>query len=292
MGPLSPDTANGILQLRQRSNLRFADPFARVDIAGEDAQHGSMPRRNAHETDYDQAPAASTSAVVEVAKRLRSEILRRSDDDLFLGSEDDLLRRLKVSQPTFRQAARLLEYEELLTVRRGIGGGFFARRPSARAVAQMAGIYLHAQGADFKDVMATGHLLETEIIRRLVANPDAAVRGRLLTHLRGFKSLNNPADPSEILRAINNVWRFAGDLSGSKSLGLFTHAAQAYASRIARLPFGPRRIAAYVARLEDMAVAIRDGNADRALEIRWAMNQQMLDWVQEADDAEADETKF
>src|SRR2546422_3655014 len=87
---------------------------------------------------------AVTTAVDATVHVLRDEILDRPDGD-WLGSEDHLLERLGISRPTLRQAARVLEAEELLVVKRGLNGGLFARRPSTDAVARIASIYLRTE---------------------------------------------------------------------------------------------------------------------------------------------------
>src|SRR5579885_2375590 len=79
------------------------------------------------------------SAVEVAAGALRGAALACADGER-IGSEEDVLERIGVSRPTLRQAARLLESEELLVVRRGVKGGFFARRPTTDAVARMASV--------------------------------------------------------------------------------------------------------------------------------------------------------
>src|SRR5215475_11381751 len=105
-------------------------------------RHGSMRR------------VTIRSAPRETADILREEILSRASEseEWLLGSEDDMIRTLGVSRPTLRQAARMLEQEELLVVRRGIGGGLFGRRPTAEAVSHIASVYLRAQGAAYDDL--------------------------------------------------------------------------------------------------------------------------------------------
>src|ERR1700683_4326848 len=81
---------------------------------------------------------------VRTAAKIREAILRRKEGD-YLGSEEDLIARYGVSQPTLRQTARLLEQEQLLSVRRGQGGGYYVRRPIISVVARAAASYLRAQ---------------------------------------------------------------------------------------------------------------------------------------------------
>src|SRR3546814_14470549 len=81
------------------------------------------------------------SAALEAASILREEILRDiKDDEWLLGSEDEVMRSLEVSRPTLRQALRLLEQEQLVSVRRGVGGGLFARRPTEEGVTHTASV--------------------------------------------------------------------------------------------------------------------------------------------------------
>jgi GntR family transcriptional regulator, transcriptional repressor for pyruvate dehydrogenase complex len=88
----------------------------------------------------------AVSAVQNCVAALREEIFRLESDE-FLGSEDTLTRELGVSTPTLRQAARLLEQEQLLTIKRGITGGYYTRRPNAQAVAHMSAIFLRAHNS-------------------------------------------------------------------------------------------------------------------------------------------------
>lgn len=57
---------------------------------------------------------------------MRKDVLRLAADGAAPRSEDELLERYGVSRPTLRQAARILEHEQLIDVRRGVNGGFLA----------------------------------------------------------------------------------------------------------------------------------------------------------------------
>src|ERR1700742_5135849 len=85
-----------------------------------------------------------SAAVRQVVEGLRAQSLQCAEGEM-LGSEDDLLARYRVSRPTLRQAAALVTQEQLLQVRRGVRGGYIARRPTSRAVAHMAAIYLRTR---------------------------------------------------------------------------------------------------------------------------------------------------
>jgi DNA-binding FadR family transcriptional regulator len=229
----------------------------------------------------------SSSVAVAAAKTLRNEILRRSDDDMFLGSEDDLIHRLGISRPTFRQAARLLEYEELLVIRRGVGGGFFGRRPSAEVVARMAGIFLLSQGASFADILRAQFPLQTEALRQIARNPDPAERAKLGDFLDGAGHLRKITDIPSAIRAINAFWRLVGQVAGNPALALFMQTSQAYGAKSAGLSLNAARLEIYVRSLTDMARAVAAADAKSAIAIAEAQNRRMISWT--TDDApEAD----
>jgi GntR family transcriptional repressor for pyruvate dehydrogenase complex len=120
------------------------------------------------------------SAAHETADVLREEILSSGADERFLGSEEEVLEMLSVSRPTLRQALRMLEHEQLITVRRGVGGGLFSRKPSEQGVTQTASVFLRAQGTTYGDLNDAVTVLMPECARLAAGNPDDAERERLL----------------------------------------------------------------------------------------------------------------
>src|SRR3546814_8305423 len=106
-------------------------------------------------------------------------LLDIKDDEWLLGSEDEVMRSLEVSRPTLRQALRLLEQEQLVSVRRGVGGGLFARRPTEEGVTHTASVYLRAAGTSYGDLIASLSVLSTHAARNAAENPDLEARQRL-----------------------------------------------------------------------------------------------------------------
>lgn len=74
-----------------------------------------------------------SSRVAHTARLLAALSLATGAGD-FLGAEDELLARLGVSRPTLRQAAKIVENERLISVRRGTKGGLYAARPDVADV--------------------------------------------------------------------------------------------------------------------------------------------------------------
>lgn len=108
------------------------------------------------------------------ARRMRAVIIDREDGS-YLGSEEDLKAQFSLSRAALRQAARILEHEQLLVVRRGVGGGYFVRRPSVQAVARSAAIYLQAHRTSMNDIVRIARIfaMETAGLAAGSTDPDA-----------------------------------------------------------------------------------------------------------------------
>ncbi|GAA0768071.1 FCD domain-containing protein [Ideonella azotifigens] len=164
---------------------------------------------------------ASTSLVKRAVDALRQRILAvTGPDDAFLGSEEQLIATLGVSRPTFRQAARLLEHEALLKIKRGIGGGFFAQPPSVQAVSRMAAIFLSSQGATLQQIAnATAPVIE-EAAGALAGTSDASVRRRLAEHVKQHAGFEASPDEGHRVQAVLAFDALVGQLSGNPALAL------------------------------------------------------------------------
>jgi GntR family transcriptional regulator, transcriptional repressor for pyruvate dehydrogenase complex len=163
------------------------------------------------------------SAPRETADILREEILSHSNDgqEWLLGSEDDMIKMLGVSRPTLRQAARMLEQEQLLVVRRGIGGGLFGRRPTAEAVSHTASVYLRSQGATYRDLIGTQLLLGTECARLAALNPDREARDHLRDFYKERVRDRDHVSAQDFVHHTVDFQRRVADLAGSPALRLF-----------------------------------------------------------------------
>ncbi len=121
------------------------------------------------------AVPGSKSASDAAAAKLRAEILAR-EDGAFLGSEDALQSLLGVSRPTMRQAARVVEREGLLKVKRGNHGGYFGARPDPGFIEATMSTYLEVLHAEPEDLTSIATVLWIEVARKAAAlgNEEAA----------------------------------------------------------------------------------------------------------------------
>ena len=124
--------------------------------------------------------------VSATAEKMRDLILERPPDAL-IGSLPELAKLLDVGINTVQQAARVLEHEGILAVRRGPGGGYFGRRPDALALERSLATYLRVRRADDYEALRMMTLLDCELMPAAAHCTDA----RLLDELR---SLNGRVD--------------------------------------------------------------------------------------------------
>ena len=117
----------------------------------------------------------SRSTISAAAEQLRA-LAMAAEEGALLGGEEALVGKLGVSRATIRQAARLLEREGLLRVRRGINGGYFAARPDVGTIEAAVSAYLDTLGMDAEDVTAVASALWVEVLRKAASLRSEAAR--------------------------------------------------------------------------------------------------------------------
>lgn len=96
-----------------------------------------------------------------VAQNLRRQIVRgqlRAGESL--PAETALTEVYGVSRPTLREAFRILETEQLITIRRGARGGATVHAPTSATVARHAAVVLEHDGTTLADVCEARVLVE------------------------------------------------------------------------------------------------------------------------------------
>ena len=111
-------------------------------------------------------------------RRLREEILSHPPG-VSLGTETDLTQRFEVGRATLRQAARILEQEQLITVQRGAKGGYLTRRPDVEGLARASTLYLSLKQATLDDLSVASRALNIEIYRLAAMSTDEGKREKL-----------------------------------------------------------------------------------------------------------------
>lgn len=118
------------------------------------------------------------SLVVRTTEALRERIFACEPGTL-IGSLQDIARSLEVGIVTLQQAARVLEHEGLLEVRRGPGGGYYGTRPDEAALERALDAYMRMNPASYDEALDMTSLLFTELATAAAQCRDDTLRGKL-----------------------------------------------------------------------------------------------------------------
>jgi DNA-binding FadR family transcriptional regulator len=113
--------------------------------------------------------------VQATAAKLRDLILAR-EPGAQIGSLNEVAQLLGVGIVTVQQAARILEHEGLLAVRRGPGGGYYGTRPDEAALERAFAAYLRVHGFGYRESQEMLCLLDCEIVPAATRCTDEALR--------------------------------------------------------------------------------------------------------------------
>lgn len=138
----------------------------------------------------------STSMASKITDQLRKDVLARGDGE-FLGKEEEMLARYGVSRPTFRQSVRILEQEQLIEVKRGTVGGYYARKPGIQAVGRLAASYLESRGTTRDQFFEAGEAAYLKMIRLAATSKDEVARQSLAAYCQKLEHINVLMQPFE-----------------------------------------------------------------------------------------------
>lgn len=125
-------------------------------------------------------PAIGKRQIVRnTADALRRRILAAPAGEQ-IGSLQTLARELEVGIVTVQQAARILEHEGLLEVRRGPGGGYYGRRPQMADLERMLGAYLCGEPGSWREILDITSLLFNRLCAAAARCDDKGLRQELL----------------------------------------------------------------------------------------------------------------
>ena len=156
-----------------------------------------------------------------VASHLRRQIvlgeLKEGDQ---LPSESVLMEQFGVSRPTLREAFRILEAEEIITVRRGVRGGARVQVPDIGVAARHVGLVLQHRGTLLSDVYEVRAILEPAAARMAAKQRTSADLARLQEALDRHR--DSVDDPGASFAADAEFHRLIVELSGSETLQVLT----------------------------------------------------------------------
>lgn len=119
-----------------------------------------------------------TNLVAATTAVLRERIFATPPGSL-IGSLHGLARSLEVGIVTLQQAARVLEHEGLLDVKRGPGGGYYGARPDDASLERAFDAYLRVHPTTWEEALDMTSLLFNELVAAAAACGDADLRKEL-----------------------------------------------------------------------------------------------------------------
>jgi GntR family transcriptional regulator, transcriptional repressor for pyruvate dehydrogenase complex len=128
-----------------------------------------------------------------VASKIRRAIVEGTiESGDTLPSEAKLIEMFEVSRPTIREAIRLLEFENLVSISRGARGGARVQAPSVSFVSRAMGVALQSRGATLGDIYAARSLIEPSAARLAAEHRPkqaaAALRAQIEKELETLKN--------------------------------------------------------------------------------------------------------
>ena len=227
------------------------------------------------------------SAVSQAAEALRAFALAKQDGD-FLGSEEELIQRLGVSRPTLRQASAQVVQEHLISIRRGMGGGYFARRPESAGVSRIAALYLQSRQASFVEIAVAMKSVRAELSALAARNDDPELR----EELRALAAQDrDPEHDSTVdshsyrafLRSERDFGRLLGSMGNNSVLVLLLEILYDFAALARReddvLVNHPDRVIAYRKHRAQLADAILNGDEEIAKLASQRCSDLISDWI-------------
>ncbi len=141
------------------------------------------------------ATASESTLAAGVARRILADVVDRGwPVGEVLGSQSELIERYGVSRAVFREAVRLVENQQVATMRRGPGGGLVVTEPTVDAIIDAAVLYLHRANTRLHEVFEARIVLEViaaELATERLTDEDAdGVRALEETEVRDYRALH------------------------------------------------------------------------------------------------------
>ena len=142
--------------------------------------------------------------VQAAADKLRDLILSQPEGAQ-IGSLNEVAQTLGVGIVTVQQAARILEHEGLLEVRRGPGGGYYGARPDDAALERSVATYLRVHGSAYREILEMMSLLDTELMPSAARCQDEGLRQELRVLLGRIEAADAPEDRIGVEEELHNI---------------------------------------------------------------------------------------
>ena len=140
-------------------------------------------------------PARARKTAELVSAELRGRIIRgelREGDAL--PTESELCEAFGISKPTLREAFRILESEQLISIRQGGRHGPTVHEPTTTSASRVVGLLLQHRGVTVRDVDVAFEMILPAAVRRVAAHHTRKDVQRLRAHVDELSSLAESSD--------------------------------------------------------------------------------------------------
>ena len=153
----------------------------------------------------------SESVALEIVREIVARNLQAGDK---LPLESELLRQYRVSRSSLREALRLLEVQDLITIRPGPGGGTVVGRVQPISLGRSLTLHMHLLGATYDELLDTWVITEGILCEKAAQNTDREKVERLMTPFLEKTSAKHTHEIEEGLEFHSVI----GDLAGNRVL--------------------------------------------------------------------------
>lgn len=140
-------------------------------------------------------------------------------------SEADALTRHGVSRATFREALRFLEFQGVISVRAGPGGGAIVQKPDWPRLASTFALLLQFADATLADVMAARRALEPSMAMLAATHADDQTIAQLSASIDEAQAAIS--DPAAFTTAYRRFWQTMAEATGNAVTALLWPALRA-----------------------------------------------------------------
>jgi DNA-binding FadR family transcriptional regulator len=142
---------------------------------------------------------------VQAAADMLRDLILAQEPGSQIGSLPEVAQTLGVGIVTVQQAARILEHEGLLEVRRGPGGGYYGARPDDAALERSVAAYLRVHGSAYREALEMMSLLDTELMPAAARCEDETLRDELRALYARIETSDTPEARISVEEAIHNI---------------------------------------------------------------------------------------
>jgi DNA-binding FadR family transcriptional regulator len=156
-----------------------------------------------------------------VASKLREQIVSgKLKPGSLLLPETQMLERFSVSRPTLREAMRILEAEDLITIGRGMRRGAIVRGPTIDKAIEFTSFMLVSQGVTMRDMHEARMFFEPPIIRSLHGEALEKAVLELQECIEDMATNRKKRNFTAVVAGTNRFHEALVKASGNKTMGL------------------------------------------------------------------------